>query len=85
MRIISDSEAKQSLGLIINVAQKEPVIIQRQHRDVAVLLSMHDYEQLQGARVEAFQALCDKISQRAQKRGLTKEKFKALLGDDFQE
>lgn len=85
MRIISATEAKQSLGLMIDVAQREPVIIQRQHRDVAVLLSMHDYEKLQGAQVEAFNALCNKIARRAQTRGLTEEKLKALLDDDFQE
>lgn len=82
MRIISATEAKQSLGMMIDVAQREPVIIQRQHRDVAVLLSMHDYEQLRGAQVEAFNIFCDKIAKRAKERGLTEEKLKALLEDD---
>lgn len=85
MRIISATEAKQSLGMMIDVAQREPVIIQRQHRDIAVLLSMHDYEQLRGAQVEAFNAFCDKIAQSAQERGLSEEKLKTLLEDDFQE
>jgi antitoxin Phd len=85
VRVISATEAKQSLGLMIDTAQREPVIIQRQHRDVAVLLSMHDYEQLQGAQVEAFNALCDKIAHRAQEKGLTEEKLKILLDDDFKE
>lgn len=67
---------------MIDVAQREPVIIQRQHRDVAVLLSMHDYEQLRGAQVEAFNIFCDKIAKRAKERGLTEEKLKALLEDD---
>lgn len=44
LRIISATKAKQSLGMMIDAAQREPVIIQRQHRDVAVLISMHDYE-----------------------------------------
>lgn len=85
MRIISATEAKQSLGLLIDTAQREPVIIQRQHRDVAVLLSIHDYEHLRGAQADAFNSLCDKIARRAQERGLTEEKLKALLHDDLQE
>lgn len=82
MRTISATQAKQSLGMMIDTAQREPVIIQRQHRDVAVLLSMHDYEQLRGIRVESFNIFCDKIALRAQERGLTEEKLKVLLEDD---
>lgn len=84
MRIISATEAKQSLGMMIDVAQREPVIIQRQHRDIAVLLSMHDYEQLRGVQIEAFNVFCDEIARRAQERGLTEEKLKVLLEDDSQ-
>jgi len=46
---------------------------------------MHDYEKLQGAQVEAFNSLCNKIARRAQEKGLTEEKLKSLLDDDFQE
>ncbi|MBS0272700.1 MAG: type II toxin-antitoxin system Phd/YefM family antitoxin [Proteobacteria bacterium] len=84
MRVISATEAKQSLGMIIDVAQREPIIIQRQHRDVAVLLSIQDYEKLRGSQVEAFNIFCDRIAFLAQERGLTEEKLKALLEDDSQ-
>ena len=43
MRHVSASEAKQSLSAILDAAQREPVIIQKQQRDVAVLLSISDY------------------------------------------
>lgn len=82
MRVISATEAKQSLGMMIDVAQREPVVIQRQHRDIAVLLSMRDYEQLRGSQVEAFNIFCDKLAKRAQERGLTEQKLKGLLEDD---
>ena len=82
VRTISATEAKQSLGMVIDAAQREPVIIQRQHRDVAVLLSMHDYEQLRGIQIESFNIFCDEIARRAQERGLTEEKLQALLEDD---
>ncbi|MBY0273042.1 MAG: type II toxin-antitoxin system Phd/YefM family antitoxin [Alphaproteobacteria bacterium] len=82
MRVISATEAKQSLGMMIDNAQREPIIIQRQHRDVAVLLSIHDYEQLRGMQIEAFNIFCDDIARRVQARGLTEEKFKTLLKND---
>jgi prevent-host-death family protein len=85
MRIISATEAKQSLGMMIDVAQREPVIIRRQQREVAVLLSMHDYQQLKGAQVDAFNIFCEEISQRAQQRGLTEEKLDKLLKDDSEQ
>jgi hypothetical protein len=46
---------------------------------------MHDYEQLRGFQIEAFNAFCDKIAQRAQERGLTKEKLRMLLEDDSEQ
>lgn len=79
MRTISATEAKQSLGMIIDRAQREPILIQRQHRDVAVLLSAHDYEKLRGAQVEVFNRLCDQLALKAKKRGLTEQKLQALL------
>lgn len=85
MRTISATDAKQSLGMIIDVAQREPVIIQRQNRDVAVLLSMHDYEILRGAQIDEFNAFCDKISLRAKERGLTEDKLREILEDDSEQ
>jgi prevent-host-death family protein len=82
MRTISATEAKQSLGMIIDRAQREPILIQRQHRDVAVLLSVHDYEQLRGAQIEAFTRLCDQLANKAKERGLTEQKLGALLEND---
>ena len=81
MRTISATEAKQSLGMMIDISQREPVIIQRQHRDIAVLLSIHDYDQLKGTQVEAFNIFCEKIAQRAKERGLTEKKLETLLED----
>lgn len=81
MRTISATEAKQSLGHMIDVAQREPVVIQKQHRDVAILLSIHEYEKLRGAQIEAFNLYCEMISARAQARGMTEEKLAEILDD----
>ena len=36
-----------------------------QNRDVAVLLSPHEYDRLRGLNTEEFQRFCDGISERA--------------------
>ena len=82
MRHVSATDAKQSLGQMIEAAQREPVVIRKQKRDVAVLLSMRDYERLTAANIEAFQRFCDLIGERAQSRGLTEGKLEELLGEE---
>ena len=39
MQYVSASDAKQRLAAILDTAQREPVMIRRQKRDVAVVLS----------------------------------------------
>ena len=81
MRSISATEAKQAFGAALDAAQREPVVIRKQNRDVAVLLSAEEYEKLRGLRIAAFDALCDEIAAKAADRGLTDEAFEALMRD----
>ena len=46
MRYVSATEAKQALAAVLDAAQREPVVIRRQQREVAVILSMQEYERL---------------------------------------
>ncbi|HEY1799498.1 MAG TPA: type II toxin-antitoxin system Phd/YefM family antitoxin [Terriglobales bacterium] len=46
MRTISATDAKQGLASLINVAQSEPVMIRRQNRDVAVIMSIAEYKKM---------------------------------------
>ena len=55
MRIESATNAKNHFGEIMDAALREPVMIQRSGRDVAVLLSAQDYK-----NYEEFEALSDK-------------------------
>ncbi|TQE98453.1 MAG: type II toxin-antitoxin system Phd/YefM family antitoxin [Spiribacter salinus] len=82
MRTISEAEAKQGLAGVIDAAGKEPVMIQRQKRDVAVVLSPADYQRLVRLNIDAFQRFCDQVGQRAESDGMTEEKLADLLGDD---
>lgn len=47
MRKFAAKEAKDSFGLLLDTAQKEPVIINKKGRPVAVVLSMEDYQRFE--------------------------------------
>lgn len=82
MKTVAATEAKNRLGAILDAAQREPVVIRRQDRDIAVLLSMADYDRLRSANVQAFIDLRDEVAGEAAKAGLTEERLAELLADD---
>jgi len=82
MQIVSATEAKQSFGAVIDKAQREPVMIRKQNRDVAVIMSIEDYQRITRINIQEFQQFRNTISQKAQKRGLTDEKLQELLTED---
>lgn len=82
MATVSASEAKQGLASVIEVAAREPVVIQRHERDVAVLISMDEYRRLSGLAVAEFKRVADEVAARARDRGLTPEKLEELLCAD---
>lgn len=83
MRTVSASDAKQNLASVLDTAQREPVMIRRQNRDTAVVLSPAEYNRLRGLNVAELNELCRRVSERAAARGLTEKKLAELLaGDD---
>ncbi len=82
MRSVSASEAKQGLAGVIEAAAREPVVIRRQKRDVAVVMSIQEYQRLARLNVAEFQRFCDEVGQRAQAQGLDEAGLTALLADD---
>ena len=81
MRQVSATEAKQSFGAIIDAAQREPVVIRRQKRDVAVVLSIEEYNRLRSINIKDFQDFCDRVGSEAEAKGLTEEGLQQLLDD----
>ncbi len=79
MRHVSATDAKQRLAALLDAAQREPVVIRRHKRDVAVLVSAHEYDRLRAFNVEEFQQFCDRVAGRAAARGLTESKLATLL------
>ena len=82
MRSVSATEAKQRLAALLDAAQREPVVIRRQKRDVAVLVSTQEYERLRGLNRAEFQRFCDRVAEKAAARGLTEEKLAEILADE---
>ena len=58
-------------------------MIRRQDRDIAVVLSMAEYERLRSGNVRAFLDLRNEVAAQAATAGLTDKKLAELLtGDD---
>jgi prevent-host-death family protein len=81
MRYVSATEAKQRLAALLDAAQREPVTIRRQNRDVAVLLSPQEYDRLRAVNIDEFERFCDRVAERAAACGLTEDKLTELLGE----
>lgn len=82
MKKVAATEAKNRFGAILDDAQREPVIIQRQNRDIAVVLSMPEFERMRAGNVKAFLDARNELAQEAKANGLTEEKLAALLADE---
>jgi antitoxin Phd len=65
VKTMTAKEAKQSFGRLLDTAQREPVAITKNGREVAVLLSKEDYERLEGLE----DAYWGRMAQAAEKEG----------------
>ena len=79
MKSVAATEAKNRLGAILDAAQREPIVIRRQDRDIAVVLSMADYERLRTGNIRAFLDLRNEVAARAAASGLTEKRLARLL------
>jgi prevent-host-death family protein len=82
MKTVSETDAKSQLDAILDEAQRAPVVIPRNDQNVAVLVSMADYERLRDGHVRAFLELRDDIAREAAAAGLTEERLAELSADD---
>jgi prevent-host-death family protein len=79
MRSISATDAKQNFAALLDDAQRGPVVIRRQSRDQAVVISPQEYARLRGLAVADFQSFCDRVGKEAAASGLTEKKLDSLL------
>ncbi len=82
MKRVAATEAKNRLGAILDDAQREPVVIRRQDRDIAVVMSMAEYERLRAGNIQAFVELRKQVAAEAAANGLTEQRLNELLAGD---
>ncbi len=79
MTTVSATQAKQQFAALLDKAQREPVRIRRHNRDVAVIVSADEYEQLRGMRAKELVSFTEETSRYASTQGMTEEVLEALL------
>jgi prevent-host-death family protein len=82
MKTIAATEAETRFGAVLDEAQRQPVIIRRQEEDVAVVLSISEYERLRAGNIRTFLDLRNAVAGQAAANGLTEERLADLLSDE---
>jgi prevent-host-death family protein len=82
MKFVAATEAKNRLGAILDEAQREPIVIRRQDRDVAVIMSMAEFDRIRASNIDAFLAASKALAAEAKAKGLTAKKLASLLADE---
>lgn len=82
MRAISLKNASKDLSKLVEWAEREPVLLQRDGHDVAAVVSIADYERVRALNVAEFERICDEIAAKAAARGMTPQVLDALLARD---
>ena len=59
MKDMSSTEAKTHFGALLDLAQREPVMIHKKGRAVAVMMSMQDFEAHEAMKLKLLQQAID--------------------------
>jgi prevent-host-death family protein len=82
MQTISATKASQNFAATLDMAQRGPVLIQRHERDIAVLVSADEYENIRRLRAQELIRLTDEMGRYAESQGMTDELFEQLMADE---
>ena len=82
MKKVEAAQTTNGLDALIDAAQREPVVIQREGRDIAVIVSMAMFDASRAANIEAYLETSHGIAAEARANGLTAETLASLLPDE---
>lgn len=78
----STTKARQNFAALLEASAREPVVIRRNQRDVAIVISPAEYARLHRLNVEQLLAVCLQLGDEAAANGLTEAKLAELLAGD---
>ncbi len=81
MRFKTAVDTEPKLIALVDAAQSEPVFIERDQQEVAVILSAREYDRLSGKATRRFLDFCDTVADNAAAQGLTEVKLEELLSN----
>lgn len=82
MRTMSAIDAKNRFGRLLDAVQREPVTVTKNSRPTAVMLSIQNYERMQGAARQRLLDTIDQMHQEAATKGLSEGKLDQLFQND---
>jgi prevent-host-death family protein len=82
MRNATPIQNEQQFSALVQAAQSGPVTIERQNRELAVILSIGDYERMRAVHLERLKELGAEVSDEAKAKGLTEEILKRMLAEE---
>ncbi|MEH6584437.1 MAG: type II toxin-antitoxin system Phd/YefM family antitoxin [Halioglobus sp.] len=84
MAEMAAKEAKTRFGELLDTAQREPVVIKKHGRDVAVVISAKDYKEIEALKLERLRARLAIGEAQAENGQLSdgEDFFNELLGDN---
>lgn len=82
MQYLSSNKIADNISSILEVIKREPVVISQQQEEVAVILSMEEYQRIVYYNIKDFNDFCDQVGQKAKNKGLTESKLSEILADE---